>query len=431
MRSGSAVDGWIEQEAIPFSLDDGEDGGDSLDQAVDRLMAALDPSLELLGFGEALHGGEHLLALRNRLFQRLVEAHGFSAIAVESSFPRGRLTNGYVTGRGASTYDEIRDTGFSNRFGQLEANRELLQWMRRYNERGGREAELHFYGFDFPLHATGISSPRPVLAFVLDYLEALEVEGSRERRARIEELTGADDDWENVEALTDSSKSIGDSPAARELRREVEALITELRVRRPELVAAGGRSRYDEALHEARLARQLLNYHAGMATGAQAGTLLGIRDAVMADNLSYIVERERGRGKVLAFAHNSHLQRGQAVWPWYTFWPVGAQLEVLFGPRYAVIGSALALSEENGIGEPEPGTLEARLSAAARPGGALFLPINRSPEVAAELEQVPERSGSTRNLGYLPLKPQRLSSDFDAIAFVESTPFSRGWPPLP
>jgi erythromycin esterase-like protein len=198
---------------------------------------------------------------------------------------------------------------------------------------------------------------------------------------------------------------------------------------RPALVASGGRSRYEEALHEARMARQLLNYHAGMATGADASTLLGIRDAQMADNLSYIVQRERG--KVLAFAHNSHLHRGQAVWPWYSFWPVGSQLDVLFGPRYVVIGSALAVSEENGIGTPEPGTLEARLSAAARPGGALFLPLDPARELATELEQLPARAGSTLNPGYLPLNPQRLRRDFDAIAFVESTPYSRGAPPLP
>jgi erythromycin esterase-like protein len=30
--------------------------------------------VELLGFGEALHGGDDILILRNRLFERLVEA---------------------------------------------------------------------------------------------------------------------------------------------------------------------------------------------------------------------------------------------------------------------------------------------------------------------------------------------------------------------
>jgi erythromycin esterase-like protein len=44
---------------------------------VDTMMASLGDSVELLGFGEALHGGEDMLILRNRLFERLVTAHGY------------------------------------------------------------------------------------------------------------------------------------------------------------------------------------------------------------------------------------------------------------------------------------------------------------------------------------------------------------------
>ena len=56
---------------------------------------------------------------------------------------------------------------------------------------------------------------------------------------------------------------------------------------------------------------------------------------------------------MLLFAHNSHLQRGKAVWPWYEFWPLGSQLDALLGPRYAAIAGALGTSEDNGIGLPE------------------------------------------------------------------------------
>ena len=87
-------------------------------------------------------------------------------------------------------------------------------------------------------------------------------------------------------------------------------------MRRPELVAKSDESGYLEAVQHASVARQLLNYHAGLAraSGDRIGRLLGIRDAMMADNLAYMVSRERGRGKVLAFAHNSHLKRGKAQW---------------------------------------------------------------------------------------------------------------------
>ncbi|MDD4650886.1 MAG: hypothetical protein PHQ34_01530 [Methanothrix sp.] len=43
------------------------------------------------------------------------------------------------------------------------------------------------------------------------------------------------------------------------------------------------------------------------------------------------------------------------------WWPAGAHLSQVFGSRYAVIGTAVGVSAANGIGQPEAGTLEARL----------------------------------------------------------------------
>jgi hypothetical protein len=40
-------------------------------------MASLGDSVELLGFGEALHSGEDILILRNGLFKPMVEAYGY------------------------------------------------------------------------------------------------------------------------------------------------------------------------------------------------------------------------------------------------------------------------------------------------------------------------------------------------------------------
>lgn len=52
---------------------------------------------------------------------------------------------------------------------------------------------------------------------------------------------------------------VGLSPAATALRIETEELISQLRWRRPELVAWSDELRYSEALHYASVARQLLN----------------------------------------------------------------------------------------------------------------------------------------------------------------------------
>jgi hypothetical protein len=101
----------------------------------------------------------------------------------------------------------------------------------------------------------------------------------------------------------------------------------------------------------------------------------------------------------------------------------------MLGPRYAVIGSGVGVSGDNGIGPPEAGTLEARLTAA--PGPARFIPTRRGQGLVTEtVAAVPTRSGSTRNPTYFALTPQSIS-DFDGLAVVDSTTYSRGGPPLP
>ncbi len=427
----ATLTGWIQSQAIPFSTD----SADSFNSAVDRFAAALDPSAELVGFGEALHGGEDILSLRNRLFGRLVEAHGFSAIAVESSLPRTRLLNDYVCGKGQGSLEAVADAGLSHGFGRLEANRELVEWMRRYNLDPSHRTKIRFYGFDSPTEMTGTDSPRQVLSFALSYFASIDRSGGEERQRRIEALLGPDSDWENPAAMMDPSKSVGLSPSAVGLRGETEDLISELQVRRPELAAKSGEDRYEEALHHAIIARQLLGYHAELAKSSEdrIARLLGIRDAMMAGNLLHILSRERGRGRVFAFAHNRHLQRGRVEWRLGTdvnvWWPAGSHLALMLYQRYVVIGSGLGVSEANGIGSPEPGTLEAALT--RMPEQALLIPTDKGEGLpASDIEALPTRSASAKNRSYFPLTPESFT-DFDWLCVLKSSVYARGGPALP
>jgi erythromycin esterase len=427
----ATLDDWIASETISFSID----SPGTFNTAVDKLITSLSNSVELLGFGEALHGGEEILILRNRLFQRLVEAHGYSAIAIESSFSKSYTMNEYVAGRGPASYEAIQQSGFSHNFGNFEANRELVEWMRQYNADPTHRAKLRFYGFDSPTEIYAADSPRQVLHVVLDYLASIDKTRGQEYRSRIDPLLGQDAAWENPETMMDPTKSIGLSPQATALRIETEQLISELHIRRPELVAKSDPDSYLEALQFASEARQLLNYHAELArtSNERVARLSSIRDAMMADNLAYIVASERGRGKVLAFAHNSHLQRGLARWQWgadvYNWGPAGSHLNEIFGPRYVIIGSAVGVSEAYGIGQPEPGTLESRLT--CTPGPARFIPTHQGQGLpASEIAALPTRSGSQKNPSYFALTPQSFT-DFDWLAVLDSTAYSPGLPWLP
>ena len=419
----------LNQEAISFSLN----SSPCLNSSIDRLVSLLGQPVELLGLGEALHGGEEILELRNRLFQRLVERHGYSAIAIESSFLRGHLVNEYVAGRGLSSYEAVEETGFSHGFGRLAANRELVEWMRRYNADPSHSIKLHFYGFDAPTEMSYADSPGRILHLVLDWFSALDDARGNEYRERMKPLIGRDSDWEDPATLFDPARSIGLSAAAKELRIEVEDLIAELEVRRPELIAGSSKERYCDAVHNARLARWLLAYHAALAKKSSQRTsrLLGIRDACMAHNLSYMLSREQGRGRVLAFAHNSHLKKGRMQWQFgdemFTWWPAGSHLKEIFGERYAVIGSAVGVSNENGIGRPEAGSLEALLT--ALPGPGRFVSTQWVQELYASQAALPVRSGSLKNPTYFPLTAQS-GTDFDWLLALDGVGYSRGGPRL-
>jgi len=92
-----------------------------------------------------------------------------------------------------------------------------------------------------------------------------------------------------------------------------------------------------------------------------------------------------------------------AIW-----WPAGAQLQEIFGPRYAVIGSALGFSDAQGIGPSEASTLESRLRSV--PGPGRFIPTHRGQGLpAAEIAALPTRSGSSKNPTYFALTPQSLT----------------------
>ena len=420
----------LNQEAISFSLDSSE----ILNASIDRLVSMIVESVQLLGLGEALHGGEEILVLRNRLFQRLAEKHGYSAIALESSFPRGRLVNEYVAGRGKSSYEAVEEAGFSHGFGHLDANRELVEWMRQYNADPSHRIKLHFYGFDSPTEMSYADSPGYVLRFVLDYIKSLDDARGKEFEERMEPLIGRDRDWEDPATLFDPARSVGLRPQAKELRIGVEDLLAEMEARRPELIAGSSRESYSEAAHHLRLARMLLVYHAALAERSSQRTsrLLGIRDACMADNLACILSWEQGRGRTLAYSHNSHLKKGKMQWQFgselFNWWPAGSHLKETLGQSYAVIGSAVGVSDENGIVRPEAGTLEAMLT--ALPGPGRFVPADwcrgfSEPEGAA----LAVRTGSVKNPTYFPLTA-RCGSDFDWLVALDRVGYSRGGPPL-
>ncbi|TSA88139.1 erythromycin esterase family protein [Deinococcus detaillensis] len=372
------------------------------DAALSAFLASLPARPQLLGLGEPTHGVEAFPVWRNRVFESLVKTQGFCSIAIESDVFAGMRASAYVTS-GQGTLDQVMEGGFSHGFGQIKANRDLLAWMRGINAERPEARGVRFYGFDPPIENLWAASPRHALlglhAFLARHFAHLPVD-----RGTLEQRCGDDARWTNPAAAMNPSQSVGATQDARQLRVLTDDLLAFLDTQLPGLAAQDGicPDQVWQAQLSARTALGLLRYHAVLASSSpqRISQLLGLRDAMMAENLTAIAEQERPRGPTLVFAHSSHLQRGasqirmdsmNADW-----WPAGAHLAAHWGQQYAFIG--MASGTNLGLPAPYPEPVTPHLYAAPALTPLLSAGQQRKAEKNAassplSLERLPQSDG--------------------------------------
>src|SRR5215213_3311743 len=131
-----------------------------------------DPLIQLAGdarvvmLGEATHGTHEFYSERVRITQRLIAEKGFSAIAIEGDWPDAYQVNQYVRGLGtlASAEQALASfTAFPRWMWRNEEIRDLVRWLRTYNDARPADQRVGFYGLDvYSLH----ESASEVLAYL-------------------------------------------------------------------------------------------------------------------------------------------------------------------------------------------------------------------------------------------------------------------------
>lgn len=384
--------------------------------AVMRLLPARP---RLLALGEPTHGEDALLELRNELFRQLVEEEGYRTIAIESDCLKGLVVDDYVT-HGTGTLEDVMERGFSHTWFNASApNRELVRWMRAYNDDRPAPERLRFAGFDGPLEMTGAASPREALTALHGHLSArVDADLLPCTAGTLDRLLGTDERWTEPAAMTDPSRSVGRSAEAGELRLFADDLVALLDERTPELIAVASRDAWHRARLYGRTAVGLLRYHHWMAdtSPARMTRLVGLRDQMMARNLLALTER----GPVLAHAHNGHLQRHRSTMRMsgvpVHWWSAGAIASAHLGERYAFLATALGTLPHQGVGTPPPDTVEGLLYALPDDRGVVD-----ARRLATALGATPPAPRESPWFGYSPLDPAHLA-DSDGIVFVRDVP---------
>ena len=390
--------------------------------ALAHFLRSLPARPQLLGLGEPMHGVEAFPRLRNQAFQHLVEHDGYRSIAIETDCLDALKVDAFVS-EGKGELDEVMRSGFSHGFEKAVANRELVEWMRRYNQNRDPADRLSFYGFDAPMEMTHADSPRVALTALSRYLATnLDATLLPAAADSIDVLAGADERWSNPAAILVPSESIGASDEANQLRLLADDLVAVLVAESPRLIAATSRDAWWRASLYGRTATGLLRYHAAMAdtSDSRVARLLGLRDVMMADNLNAIVAREGRRGATLVFAHNLHLQKGRSKWHMgelsLEWWSAGAIIGAQMGDEYAVLASALGAAPNQGLDAAAVDTLEGTLS--ALPESGYVFNSGRLTTTLRGLAPIVLRTDSAPNNGYFPLDPDHLR-ETDGVIFVK------------
>jgi erythromycin esterase len=289
-------------------------------------FADLQPLTKMIGnrpvvaLGEGMHNTHEHLAFRNRLFEFLVERMGFTAIAVETGYSESVAADDYVLGRGVNRR-KAATAVFSWAHTPSEESAQLIDWMRAYNARPGTRRPVRFYGMDLSGGRNGtFPEARLAVDAALQYLATVD----RERGRQLHLVLGS---------LIDRFNTAGYPTLSQQERNTISGALADMMglFERDQIryIRISSSAEYHRAYQHAVVARQLdMNFRAQTREDVQP-----LRDASMARNLMWILQREGPDGRVLVFAANTHVRK----WPRES--DLGHYLNDLLGSRMIVIGS--------------------------------------------------------------------------------------------
>lgn len=337
--------------------------------------------------GEGAHGIDDFARLGDGLFRTLAAELDFTAFVRESGFAEGLTVDAWIQG-GSGAVEEVARTGITYRFGESDAVRGQLRWMRTENARR-RDADpgagaLRFWGMDLPGSST---SPGPAVRVCLDRIPAQPGDDELRRLTELGGRTEAAVAWDGA-----------DEVARDRIRDGIAGLL--IRVHRDG----------DDVAR--RSAATLAAFLAELSWDGEPGAYP--RERLMADTVAWIAAREE---RILVLAHNAHVRRE----PLHGRATMGALLHERFGDALRVIGMTYSRGPVVSFAErsPRPFDWEATLTEREPAPGTIERAFDALGDVLIDLRCAPAAllDGVEGTLAGAELDPVAdFPAAFDAIA---------------
>jgi erythromycin esterase-like protein len=265
----------------------------------DALLELIDGAGIVL-LGEASHGTHEFYRERARITRRLIEEHGFTAVAIEGDWPDAHRVNRYARGVGADRDAEEALGGFARFPTWMWRNTDVVDfvgWLRAHNESLDESAQVGFCGLD--LYSLGAS-----MQAVISYLEQQDPRAAARARRR----------YECLQPYAGESAAYGQAVlhgVSEPCRRGVIEQLVELRRDAGRYLVRDGAAAEDEYFFAEQNAAVVANAEEYYRTMFGARTeSWNRRDRHMADTLDHLLahlDRHGGAAKVVVWAHNSHV----------------------------------------------------------------------------------------------------------------------------
>jgi len=332
------VGSWLRANATPLLTIDPDE--DFADLAALRDMVG---DARVVAIGESTHRVHEFYQIRHRVARFLLAELGFTAFVMESGFPEGLAVNEWVAG-GPGDIDELLRHGITYQMGRCVEMREQLEWMRSYNATHARQ--VHIYGMDLP---DSSASALPAIRSALEYLDVADPAYARAVRDRLVPMydylptdrAGLAWPAPTIQAY------LAQEPAVRfEMTARIVELAERMRAMRPVYTGRTDPETFEVAYRCAVTAQHAAAFLQAAAAGAER-TYAGanIRDAAMADNVEWILNRE---DRIVIGAANGHIQRWPFSAPPIVNEPLtmlGQHLTDALGEQVRVIGSSFGGGE--------------------------------------------------------------------------------------
>lgn len=236
----------------------------------------------IIALGEASHGTKEFFQMKHRMFQYLVENHGFRVFLMEATFAECFETNEYVMyGRG-DEYAALK--AMEGNGWQTVEVLEMLKWIRKFNANRDDTDKIRFHGFDL------IYTKKSTLYF-LEYLQKVDPD-------YVKNLDSVLADFRN-----DKLHFYGSSPEKGQVStwdRQLRPIVSCFETNKDKYIARSSVDEYGSARQFLRVMEQALKILQGSN-----------RDEFQAENVRWWINNETPGAQIMIWAHNGHITFGE------------------------------------------------------------------------------------------------------------------------